>query len=315
MSKLHYAPCVVFAFNRPTHLRKTFQSLANNAEACDTDLIIYCDGPRTSVDNPQVREVRDLCRSEDLAKKFKSVRVIEREKNMGLAGSIIGGVTEVLAQFERVIVLEDDLLVGPYFLRYMNDALEFYKEVETVTCIHGYSYPIPNDDLPETYFLLGGDCWGWATWRRGWALFNPDGRDLLQQLQRRGLEFHFDVSNSYDFVKMLRHQIEGKNNSWAIRWRASTYLAGGLTLYPRQSLVKNIGFDGSGTHCDDTNNFSVDIFQKSVEVNSQPLVEHQIAFDRLKNYFEVIKNASSRKTRILSGLKKMGKRFANVISG
>lgn len=118
--------------------------------------------------------------------------------------------------------------------------------------------------MPETFFLRGADCWGWATWKRGWNLFNANGLQLLQQLQEKKLEKEFDLDGCYDYTKMLQDQIDGKNNSWAIRWRASAFLADKLTLYPSKSLVHNIGFDNSGTHCGFSDNYDQEIYQNII---------------------------------------------------
>src|SRR5260370_30670471 len=122
---------------------------------------------------------------------------------------------EVLSQHERVIVLEDDIVVSPFFLSYMNGALSLYEDEPRVASIHAYVYPI-KEPLPETFFLRGADCWGWATWRRGWELFNSDGRYLLSELRRRGLTQQFDLHGAYRSRKMLKPQIAGANDSLAV---------------------------------------------------------------------------------------------------
>ncbi len=199
----------------------------------------------------RVKEVREYIRT---ITGFKSLRIVERETNLGLATSIISGVTEVVNQYGRIIVLEDDMVTSPFFLRYMNDALDLYENEEKVVSIHGYVYPIQG--LQETFFIKGADCWGWATWKRGWDLFDADGEKLLNELKKAGLLKRFDFDGAYPYTKMLRDQIEGKNNSWAIRWYASALLHDKLTLYPGKSLVHNIGTDASGTHRDDCSNFT-----------------------------------------------------------
>ena len=184
---------------------------------------------------------------------------------MGLARSILCGVTD-LQSLRTHIVVEDDLVTSRYFLSYMNQGLITYQHHERVVCIHGYVYP-STTKLPETFLCEGADCWGWATWSRGWRLFESDGQKLLDALQERGLNKDFNLDDSIDYVGMLRSQIAGKNDSWAIRWHASAYLADALTLYPGQSLVNNIGFDGSGTHAGNTPDmFSVNIGDKDIQV-------------------------------------------------
>jgi GT2 family glycosyltransferase len=140
---------VLFVYCRPQHTRRTIRSLLQNAESAESELIIYSDAPRTAAAAPQVQQVRDYCRG---LQGFKAVRIIESQRNLGLARSIIRGVTEALEQYQQVIVLEDDLVLSPWFLRYMNAGLETYRDDELVASIHGYCYPV-RQPLPATFFL------------------------------------------------------------------------------------------------------------------------------------------------------------------
>lgn len=214
---------------------------------------------------------------------FRSVTVVQRPANLGLADSIIQGVTEICARSGRVIVLEDDMLTSQWFLRYMNDALAAYESDPAVISIHGYIYPV-RGVLPETFFLRGADCWGWATWERGWKHFNPDGTALLAQLEERRQTHAFDFDGAYAYTAMLRDQIAGRNNSWAIRWHASAFLLDKLTLYPGRSLVQNIGLDASGTHCASTQEFTTVLSSEPVPVRRQPLKEHREARRQIAEY-------------------------------
>lgn len=241
------APIALFAYRRRDHLDATVRSLLANPDAPHTALTIFCDGAKGEKDTADVATVRAYAAA---VTGFACVTVVERPRNFGLAASIIDGVTTMLSRHERVIVVEDDLLVSPHFLAYMNDGLERYAEDTRVASIHAYIYPLGRP-MPETFFLRGADCWGWATWRRAWQHFNPDGAALLAQLQTRGLVRDFDYGGAASFTEMLTNQIAGHNNSWAIRWHAACFLDGMLTLYPGRSLVHNIGNDGSGTHRSD----------------------------------------------------------------
>lgn len=247
-----YAPVALFVYNRPWHTRQTVEALLANPEASKTSLYVFSDAAKDASASNAVAEVRLFLRQ---IAGFKSLSIIERESNLGLARSIIEGVSQVCGEHERVIVLEDDLVTSPYFLKYMNEGLEKYQNEPRVISIHGYVYPT-RQTLPETFFLKGADCWGWATWKRGWQLFDPNGQKLLDELKNRKLTRQFDFDGSYPYTRMLQNQIAGKNNSWAIRWYASAFLKDKLTLYPGQSLVQNIGMDGSGAHCSATINFA-----------------------------------------------------------
>jgi hypothetical protein len=259
-----HAPIALFTFNRLWHTQQTVAALLKNPEAADTDLIIYADGARHEKDRDAVDEVRDFLKT---ISGFKSVEIFERTHNFGLAASIIDGVSAVVAAHGQVIVMEDDLLTSPHFLSYMNEALALYENTPEVVSIHAYCYPI-KAGLPEAFFLRGADCWGWATWARGWELFNPDGAALLAELERRDLVHEFDYDGSYPYATMLKNQIAGKNNSWAIRWYASAFLADKLTLYPGRSLVHNTGNDDSGTHASGTAAYDTVLSDTLIELSA-----------------------------------------------
>jgi hypothetical protein len=251
-----HAPVVLFAYRRPDHLRRALDSLAANPGADLTQVSIYCDGAKSSADREAVEQVREIARGVNDTNAFASIRVIERDHNMGLAKSVISGVTETLEAHDRVIVVEDDLVVSPDFLEYMNQALELYANNDEVISIHGFMYSVP-PVLPQTVFLRGADCWGWATWRRGWELFEPDSQKLLKELDRSPDRAQFDFDGAFPYRQMLKDQADGTIDSWAVRWYASAFLANKITLYPGQSLVENIGQEGSGTHSESATSHEV----------------------------------------------------------
>lgn len=296
------APVALFAYARVDHLRQAVTSLLKNAGCRQTQLYVFCDGPRRPEDKSKTDAVRAYV---DGIEGFASVTRIYREENIGLAGSIIAGVRQVLEQHGTVIVMEDDLVVSPHFLSYMNDGLRVYRDQSRVASIHGYVFPVAKE-LPETFFLRGAECWGWATWGRAWAHFQPDGRKLLDELSRRGLTHCFDLDGSYPYTKMLKNQIAGKNNSWAIRWRASCYLRDMLTLYPGRSLVNNIGMDNSGEHCSATDAFLQATAVNPIVVTRQPLQEDDQA---RRAFAEFLKKQSSLLARGSRFLRRQMSRF------
>lgn len=239
------APIALFVYSRLVHTQRTVASLRRNHGASASDLYVFSDAARSPDKQAAVDEVRAFVST---LRGFRSVKLIERPVNFGLANSIIDGIGQILAVSDRVIVLEDDMVTSPHFLRYMNEGLERFADDERVISVHGYVYPV-QAVLPEAFFLPGADCWGWATWRRGWSHFDPDGQALHDELVKRKLVREFDYNGTYGFSRMLREQVAGRNDSWAIRWYASAFLAGKLTLYPGRSMVQNIGNDGSGVHC------------------------------------------------------------------
>lgn len=240
---MNLAPIVLFTYNRLWHTMQTVEAMKKNELADQSEFFIFSDGPKNEKDEEKVKQLREYLRT---IKGFKRITIIERDRNFGLANNIIDGVTRIVNEYGKIIVLEDDLITSPYFLKFMNEALEIYKDEEKVVSIHGYIYPIK--DLPETFFIRGADCWGWATWKRAWFLFEPDGQKLLRKLKEKNLQKEADFNNSYGFTKMLKDQINGKNDSWAVRWYMSAFLEDKLTLYPGKSFVQNIGFGDEATH-------------------------------------------------------------------
>jgi len=267
------APIALFVYNRPGHTRLTVEALLANTLANQTPLHVFSDAPRNEAASLAVAEVRSYIRS---IAGFKTVTIIERETNFGLAHSIIDGVTSLCKERDRVIVMEDDLVTSPYFLKFMNEGLDLYERDERVISIHGYVYPVM-ETLPETFFLRGADCWGWATWKRGWDLFKPDGQSLLQELNAHNLTHRFDFDGAHSYVRMLKNQIKGKNNSWAIRWHASAFLKNKLTLYPGRSLVLNIGTDNSGAHCSTTTVFAGGMANSPIAIEPISVEENEFA--------------------------------------
>jgi hypothetical protein len=280
------APIALFVYKRRVHVQKVIESLKNNTLAGESDLVIFSDGAKNAHDEVAVNQVRDYIKS---INGFKSVEIFESPQNKGLANSIVAGVSRILNQYENVIVLEDDLVTSRHFLSFMNQGLTLYTAEERVISIHGYMYPI-GGKLPASFFIRGADCWGWATWRRGWAHFEDNGEKLLVDLKERKLTREFDFNGGYPFTKMLEDQIEGKNDSWAIRWMASAFLKDKLTLYPGVSHVQNIGFDGMGTHTNQADvTYDTSLQQFDIKLEKLPIQENKLMRSRLSIFFKQTK--------------------------
>lgn len=276
------APILLFVYNRPEHTRRCVDSLLANGPSADSDLIVYADGPRDDAARPEVDRVRKYIHS---ISGFKSVTIIERDGNWGLARNVIDGVTTAVNSRGRVIVVEDDLVLAPYFLQFMNDALETYKDEPRLGHIQACDFT-RDPSLPDTFLIKFTGSWGWGTWQRAWKHFNPDGAELLQALERQGLTRRFDFNGKYGFTRMLRRQIEGKNNSWAIRWNASLFLADILSLNVGRSLVSNQGFDGSGTNCGGGNLYSSELWLQPLPVRKiSPIEENEAARHAFERYY------------------------------
>ncbi|MFZ5570627.1 MAG: glycosyltransferase [Thermodesulfobacteriota bacterium] len=249
-------PIILFVYNRPKHTRQTVEALQRNALADESELFIFSDGPKTPEAEISVMAVRQYIHSID---GFKKIHLIERERNYGLANSIITGITEIVNQYGKVIILEDDIVTSPFFLRFMNEALHGYQNEEIIMQISGYMFPVALKRNEDTLLLPFTSIWGWATWQRAWKHFDPalSGHEKLKRSKQ--LQKKFNINNSYPFVRMLEAQLKGEINTWDIGWYLSVFLLNGLTLFPSISFTRNIGFDGSGVHCSQE-----DIFTSSV---------------------------------------------------
>jgi hypothetical protein len=295
------APIALFVYNRLDHTRRTVEALQRNVLAPQSDLFIFSDAARTPEAEAQVRAVRDHVRT---ITGFGSVTIVERPRNFGLAVSIMDGVTRLCGERGRVIVLEDDLVTAPYFLNYMNDGLDFYANDERVIAIHGYMFPV-SAPLPETFFLRDPGCWGWATWKRAWDLYDADGARHLAEIRAQSREKEFNLDGSYDYLAMLEGRIAGRNQSWAILWYATALRLGKLTLYPGRSLVQNIGFDGSGTHGGDDRSFSAKLSDRPVRTAAVPVEEDRNARAALVAFLMTLRRPRSLASRIAGRLRRL----------
>ena len=267
-----YAPILLFVYNRPEHVRRNIQALLKNELAAESELFIYSDAAKDETSQAAVKEVRAFIRS---IQGFKKITITERAENWGLARSIIDGVTTQINRYGRVIVLEDDLVVAPHFLQFMNDALETYRDEERVGHIQACDFT-HDPSLPDTFLIKWTGSWGWGTWDRAWKHFNADGKALLTELESRKLTYTFDFNGKYGYTRMLRRQLEGKNNSWAIRWNASLFLKGILSLNVGKSLVQNEGFDGSGTNCGGGGLYASELYMERLPVKKISPIEENI---------------------------------------
>ena len=276
------APIALFVYNRPEHTRRTLTYLEKNLLADESRLFIFSDAAKTGEDKTKVEQVRQLVQE---VTGFKSVKVIERKENLGLANSIISGVTQLVNEYGKVIVFEDDLLSSPYTLQYFNESLTRYADEGKVMHIGAYMYKLADKNLHQTFFFRAATSWGWATWERAWKDFEPDVDVLLKQFDKKKIE-KFSIEGTMNFWKQLEGFKAGKNDSWAIRWYASIFLKGGLTLNPSTSLVNNIGNDGSGVHSNKENMYHVRITQKEVTQFPTEIREDQQAYKAIKHFLK-----------------------------
>lgn len=287
------APVVLFVYNRINKTQKTIVALKENQLAQESDLFIYSDGPKSEVDIPHVRELRDFLKS---ISGFKSVTIIESEKNLGLEQSIVAGITKIIDKCGKVIVLEDDIVTSKYFLQYMNDSLSLYQNEDKVMSISGYMYPHKNK-LPDTFFYNVPLCWGWSTWKRAWDKYNDSSDFHIDYLTKNKLWSDFNKVGGKYLERQLRNNKKGIINTWFIYWHASVFYENGFCLFPNTSLVDNIGFDNTGEHSNRTNKFYSPIAQNPVIVIKQKLIENQEARKIIKHFYLFKRNSYVKKAK------------------
>lgn len=240
------APILLFVYNRPSHTRQTIEALLSNPLAKESEIFIYSDAPKDQKDQEKVQEVREYIHS---ITGFKNITIIERERNFGLADSIIDGVTSIVNQYGKIIVLEDDIVVSRVFLEYMNNSLNHYEKESKVWSISAWNYPLdPNPLQEDTFFWRIPHCWGWATWKDRWQYFKRDIQWVERNFTQKDI-YEISLHNSSDYWRHFLYNKNGKAKTWAIFWYLTAYKHSGLTLMPKISLIKQIGFDASGSNC------------------------------------------------------------------
>ncbi|MBC7872337.1 MAG: glycosyltransferase [Chitinophagaceae bacterium] len=245
MSNAPKTPIDLIAYKRHQHLRRALDSLSRCRRLDECQLYIYCDGAKKLEHLGSVQATKQVAR--EWTAQLGAI-LIERDQNMGLARSIVSAVSELCTQYGRVIVLEDDLVMSPDFLDHMLRGLEHYQDTPEVMQISGYMFPLDPPPLQELFLLPLTTTWGWATWAQAWQAFNWDASDSVEFFANPANRHQFDLDGAYSYTIMLEDRLAGKNDSWGILWWYRVFRDGGLVLYPRYSLVRNEGFDGSGTH-------------------------------------------------------------------
>lgn len=240
------APIVIFCYNRPDHLKRTIEALTLNAEAKESDLIVFSDGPKNATDQPKVQEIRDYINT---LSGFKSISLESAEKNKGLAKSIIDGATLVINKYGKIIVMEDDLICTKDFLYFINDALNFYEKTPNIFSVSGYNFQInsPINYNSEIAMIYRASSLGWATWKDQWQKVDWDVTDFKDFLKDKNRQDQLKNAGE-DILPMIAKQQMGVINSWAVRWTYHHVKHNGYCLVPMKSKIKTIGNDGSGSN-------------------------------------------------------------------
>jgi hypothetical protein len=294
-SNIQFAPIALFVFKRPDHTRRTLESLSENPEFLDSHLFIYCDGARNESEISQVEETRGLVRDWPHPNKT----IIERDINGGLANSVIAGVTDLCERFGNVIVVEDDLIVSPVFLNYLNTALVRYADEPKVMQISAHMFPVEIQAQADAIMLPFTTSWGWATWDRAWKHFDPSMSGLEKLKADRVLRRKFNLDGSYPYFRMLQRHAKGQNDSWAIRWYLSVFLQDGLVLFPRTSLVIHDGYDETATHATVRDQSTIKEVCTSRIIKYPEVVSDQEVLNKVTVFFRTERSFFKRLRRVM----------------
>lgn len=239
-------PVALFTYNRPSHTRRALDALKRCLRKEECDFYFFSDGPKTEEARASVEKTRAILHDESL---HFNAEIIEQNQNLGLAKSIVSGVSQLCQQYGRVIVIEDDLVVEKGFLHFMLESLDRYENEKNVMQVGGFTIKSPKNLTADAFLLPLTTTWGWATWQRAWSHFSWEAEDLEDAKSDPEWCRLFDLNGTCSFSDMLANRLAGKNDSWGILWWYTVSKRRGLVVYPHDSLVWNGGFDGSGVHC------------------------------------------------------------------
>lgn len=283
------APIVLFTYNRPEHTRITLEYLQRNLLADRSTLYIFCDGPKENASDSVLKRIAKVKKIIRAQKWTQDVHIIDSEKNKGLATNVIEGVTKIVNEHGRAIVLEDDLRIGKWFLTYMNEALDRYEDNEKVKQISGFLFPIGIEARNEAMFLPITNTIGWGTWKAAWNEIDLEAKGAERLKTDSAFRKAFNLGGIYNYTKMLFDQIERDDNgSWAIFYWWSVFTKGGITLFPDYPLIQHNDFDASGTHPSDYDHFDYPNWQDDYKIETFPetIAANESVFVKHKSYIK-----------------------------
>jgi len=285
------APIILFVYNRPWHTKKTIEALKNNELAGESDLFIFADNTVDDKNKESVDSVRSYVKTID---GFKTVNIVGRETNFGLAKNVISGVTEVIDRYSKVIVLEDDIVCARTYLSYMNKLLSYYQYNKKIYSVTAYTYPIkiPVNYKYDVYFSPRASSWGWGTWKDRWETVDWEVKDYVNFIKNPKRIKSFNAGGD-DLTKMLKEQMNGKIDSWSIIWSYAHFKNNSYCVFPTKSRLKNIGADRSGIHTNKTKKFDVELYEEETELN----LKEEVIFDQaiIKNFQKFFSQNMSKK--------------------
>ena len=285
------APIILFIYNRPDHTKKTLEALHDNLYANESVLYVFADGPK---DRASADDLNKIAEARNVVKErlwCKEVILITREKNMKLEDNVIEGISQIINKHGKAIILEDDLVTSPFFLQYCNEGLKVYENAKQVFSINGFMFPIDFSGEPETFLCpLAISSWGWATWADRWNQFEKSPMYINEIENNKFLRNRFNFGD-YDFFRMLKDL-----NTWDIRWYYTAFTRNGLGVFPTRSLVRNIGFDGSGTHTGN-GNLEQELFNNKIKMKESNSINH-FNYSKMLNFFMKKQNSKLNKLKI-----------------
>lgn len=291
------SPILLFVYNRPWHTKRTVEALKKNEFARQSDLFVYSDNAKCREEEETVNEVREYINQ---ISGFKAISIIERKRNWGLVDNITRGVMDIVERYGKVIVLEDDVVTSPLFLRYMNRALNAYQDEKSVWHISGWNVPVDYWDMPDTFFWRVMNCYGWATWADRWQYYERDPKKLISEFSSEDIH-SFNLEGAKNFWRQIVKNAKGKTSTWAIFWYATIFQNNGLCLNPSHSYVKNMGFDGSGMHCKNSDHKINDsLCQKADSAFPKKIEESPLAVEKIKEFYR-----SEKKPLVVRAIKKV----------
>lgn len=289
---MQHAPIALFVYNRPLHTRATIEALQKNTLSRDSELFIYSDAAKDETSQQDVKAVRDYLRTVDC---FKTITIIERDENWGLARSIIDGVTTIVNTYGNIIVMEDDLITSHSFLQFMNDALTFYKEEKRVWHISGWNYPIATDGLNDVFLWRAMNCWGWATWADRWQYFEKDAERLIETFTPSDIQ-RFNLDGCQNFWTQVLQNHSHQSNTWAVFWYATIFQHQGLCLNPSRTFVQNIGIDGSGNNSGDQDRYRTMLNNAQTVTFESAILENTTALEKIKAFNKKLERSVKHRT-------------------
>tara|TARA_B100001741_G_scaffold163105_1_gene134821 strand:- start:3025 stop:3975 length:951 start_codon:yes stop_codon:yes gene_type:complete len=288
MNNSQLSPITIFGYDRPNHLNNLLESLTKNSESKDSIVYFYIDGLNKNTDKSNYDKTIEVANKNW---EFGEKKIIVRDKNLGCRDNIISGITEVLDRHKKIIVIEDDLVVSPYFLDYMNNSLSTYEKNKNIWHINGWSHP-------KSFFGKSGTAvsyimspWGWGTWGDRWKIFmngNYHNKNLISDMSKSKVK-KFNISNLYDFENIIVKHQQNEGSIWDAYWYQGMFLNNGLSIFPTRSHIQNFGFDGTGLHCGENDEFNTKLNQSRTINYSKKIKVHNFYELSFKNFYRKIK--------------------------